>query len=293
MNTELMEAESPQDLIRVLQQELTQTNREVLLLTVELDKRVEERTAELHAAQDQLLKKNAELLRRTAQLEAANKEMEAFSYSVSHDLRAPLRHIAGFLNLMLQDTGSNFSETARNYAQRVLGAVSGMGKLIDDLLAFSRTSRAEMHQTRFPMREVVDEAIQGMADDMQHRNILWDIRPMPTVSGDRSLIRQVWVNLLSNAIKYTRLRDPARIEITGAPRKDECEFSVRDNGVGFDMNYVDKVFGVFQRLHTADEFEGTGIGLANVRQIVMRHGGRTWAEGEIGKGAAFYFTLPA
>jgi light-regulated signal transduction histidine kinase (bacteriophytochrome) len=292
MSTETLRRENPQELIRILQQELTQTNREVLQLTVELDQRVEERTSELSAAQEELLRKNAELVLKTSQLEAANKELEAFSYSVSHDLRAPLRHIDGYLHLILGDKNCAVSETTEKYLRKASDAAAEMGKLIDDLLAFSRMGQTEMRSGRFNMDELVNDVICDMADDIQGRNIEWNIQPLPTVSGDRALLKQVWVNLLSNAVKYSGPRDPAKIKIASIHKSGEWQFSVEDNGVGFDPRYAGKMFGVFQRLHSAEEFEGTGIGLANVRRIILRHAGRTWAESEVGKGATFYFTLP-
>jgi light-regulated signal transduction histidine kinase (bacteriophytochrome) len=167
-----------------------------------------------------------------------------------------------------------------------------MGRLIDDLLAFSRMGRSEMCRTEVNMGELAEDALQEMAADAAGRNIEWNIQPLPVVRGDPALLRQVWVNLFSNAIKYTRPRNPAKISVTGGKKNGAWEFCVQDNGVGFDMRYVDKIFGVFQRLHNAEEFEGTGIGLANVRRTILRHGGRTWAESKVGEGAALYFTLP-
>jgi len=292
MSTEILQPESPQEIIRILQQELTQTNREVLLLTVELDKRVEERTAELRTAQEELLRKNAELVKKSSQLEAANKELEAFSYSVSHDLRTPLRHINGYLQVMLNDKSCVLSGTAKNHLDRISGSAVQMGKLIEDLLAFSRMGRAEMRQIQFKTDELVNEVIGEMASETQNRNIEWNIEPLPLVRGDRDLLKQAWVNLLSNAVKYTRPRNPAKIRLSSTRKNGEWEFSVQDNGVGFDEQYADRMFDVFQRFHAATDFEGTGIGLAIVRQIISRHGGRIWAEGEVGKGASFYFTLP-
>lgn len=293
MKADSLQRENPQQLIRILQNELTETNREVLLLTVELDKRVQERTAELCAAQEQLLRKNQELLRKTAELEDANKEMETFSYSVSHDLRAPLRHMDAYLGMLLEDQTSHVSETGQQYLRRVVHAAHQMGKLIDDLLAFSRMGRAEMRHMEFSMTELVNEVIEDMADDLENRNIEWDIQSLPVVRADRDMLKQVWTNLISNAVKYTRPRNPAKISIGSAKKDDHWKFFVRDNGVGFNPAYVDRLFGVFQRLHSVDEFEGTGIGLANVKQIILRHGGQIRAEAEPDKGATFHFTLPA
>jgi hypothetical protein len=229
---------------------------------------------------------------RTAQLEAANKELESFSYSVSHDLRAPLRHIDSFANLLRQSEPS-LSAKGKHYLDVVSGAAKRMTQLIDDLLNFSRNSRAEMRRAPVNLRQMVDELIQRLRLETEGRNILWKIGDLPTVPADSALLQQVFSNLLLNAVKYSRQRNPAEIEV-GCRHDSPGEFTVfvHDNGAGFDMTYVDKLFGVFQRLHREDEFEGTGIGLANVRRIITRHGGRTWAEGKVDAGATFYFTLP-
>ncbi len=230
---------------------------------------------------------------RTAQLEAANKELEAFAYSVSHDLRAPLRHVDGFLDLLHKRTATILDEQSQHYMDTILGATKRMGTLIDDLLSFSRMGRYEMSKMQVDLAELVQEVIRELEPETQGRDIHWRVTGLPKVSGDRALLRLVLVNLLSNAVKFTRPRQPAEIEI-GCALGEETEtvVFVRDNGVGFDMNYVDNLFGVFRRLHRADEFEGTGIGLANVRRIISRHGGKTWAEGQVNQGATFYFSLP-
>ncbi len=230
---------------------------------------------------------------RTLQLESANKELEAFSYSVSHDLRAPLRHIDGFVDMLRKSSQENISASGQRYLDIISGAAKRMGVLIDDLLVFSRMGRAEMRRTQVKMDGLVAETLSEMAQDLQGRIIEWDIAPLPDVNGDRAMLKQVWVNLISNAVKYTRDRSPAKITIRSRElNEDELEFSVRDNGAGFDMQYAGKLFGVFQRLHLNEEFEGTGIGLANVRRIILRHGGNTRAEGKINEGATFYFTMP-
>lgn len=229
---------------------------------------------------------------RTEQLEVANKELEAFSYSVSHDLRAPLRHINGFSEMLSKDTQEQLSEKGRHYLDVISGSARNMGLLIDDLLDFSRTGRTEMKKISFLMKEVIDDACQFLLPSYESRQISWEIAEMPTVFADYNLIRQVWINLLDNALKYSRSRENTLIQIGNAMLETEYLFSVRDNGVGFDSKYSEKLFGVFQRLHASSEFEGTGIGLANVRRIILRHGGRTWAESELDKGAIFYFTLP-
>jgi len=284
--------ESLHETIRLLQNELAETNREVLLLTVDLDKRVAERTADLAGAQEQLRQKNAELLKRSAQLEAANKELETFSYSVSHDLRAPLRHISGYLHALSEEAAPVLTDATRGFIASISASTHRMNALIEDLLTFSRTGRTSMSETNFDMRQLVEEVMHETAGETHRRNIQWDIGPLPTIRADRALLRQVWANLLSNAIKYTRPRNPAQIAIGYQQRSDEWEFFVRDNGVGFDMRYADKLFGVFQRLHSPEEFEGTGIGLANVRQIIRRHGGDTRAESRPDVGTTIYFTIP-
>jgi light-regulated signal transduction histidine kinase (bacteriophytochrome) len=212
---------------------------------------------------------------------------------VSHDLRAPLRHIDGFADMLRDDASAVLGERSRRYLETISASAKRMGTLIDDLLVFSRMGRAELRQTRFPMDRLVKEVLKEMAAELQQRQIDWEIDPLPQVWGDRAMLKQVWVNLLSNAIKYTRSRERAKIQIRYARTSErELQFLVRDNGVGFDMQYAGKLFGVFQRLHHAEEFDGTGIGLANVRRIVHRHGGRTWAESKVNEGATFYFTLP-
>lgn len=230
--------------------------------------------------------------KRTEQLEAANKELEAFSYSVSHDLRAPLRHIDGFADLLLKKTAAQLDEKAKQYLTTIVNSARQMGQLIDDLLVFSRMGRAELRANPVDMGVMVREVIQSFAHETKGRDIRWIVHPLPMATADASMIRLVWQNLLGNAIKYTRPRQEAVIEIGGLEEGSVQTFFVRDNGVGFDMKYSHKLFGVFQRLHRTEEFEGTGIGLANVQRIVARHGGTTRAEGALGEGATVYFTLP-
>jgi len=229
---------------------------------------------------------------RTAELEAANKELEAFSYSVSHDLRAHLRHIEGFVEILSATKAADLDQESREHLQTIAESAKQMARLIDDLLAFSRTARAEMRKTKLSLADLVQATIRDLAHDLQNRQVEWILGDLPEVEADPSLLRQVLANLVSNALKYTRNRRSARIEIAGTTSRAEHIISVRDNGVGFDMRYAHKLFGVFQRLHRAADFEGTGIGLANVRRIIARHGGRTWAEGELNRGATFYFSLP-
>lgn len=231
---------------------------------------------------------------RTLQLSEANAELEAFSYSVSHDLRTPLRHITGFADLLRREQGENAGPKSTRYLNVITDAAGRMGQLIDNLLEFSRTSRTELRRLPLDLSAVVDAAVHDLAPDQGERAVEWRVSPLPTVVGDAALLRQVIDNLLSNALKYTRPRDVAVIEVRAEAHGREVWVSVRDNGVGFEPAYVGKLFGVFQRLHRTEEFEGTGIGLANVRRIVARHGGRVWAEsGDPDRpGATFWFSLP-
>ena len=238
-------------------------------------------------------KAEADLTASNEKLEAANKELEAFSYSVSHDLRAPLRHVGSYVELLVRHAESGTDEKIVRYARIIGGAANKMGHLIDDLLAFSRLGRMQMRLKSVSLAEVVSVSRQELEPETKGRAIEWEIGELPTVKADESLLHRVFVNLLGNAIKYTRKRDVARIAVSAVRDGQEVIVTIRDNGAGFNMAYQDKLFGVFQRLHADAEFEGTGIGLANVRRIIVRHGGRVWAEGEIGKGAAFHFTLPA
>lgn len=242
-----------------------------------------ERIAQLHVA----------LQRRAALLEASNKELEAFSYSVSHDLRAPLRHIDGFVDLLRKTNEARLDDQGRRYLKIIADSAKRMGVLIDDLLVFSRMGRADLRYQPVDTAALVQETIRLQQQEAANRQISWQIGTLPQVVADLGMLKQVWANLIGNAVKFTRPRTPALIEIgCDSSRADEHKFFVRDNGVGFDMTYVEKLFGVFQRLHRVEEFEGTGIGLANVRRIILRHGGRTWAEGKVDGGATFYFTLP-
>lgn len=251
----------------------------------EVQNRLEQMQAEVFRSSQQVQAANH-------QLRAANAELEAFTYSVSHDLRAPLRHIDGFADLLKSYASDALDDKGKRYLRTISDSAKRMGALIDDLLVFSRIGRSEMRYANLDLNLLVDEVIQELRVETQKRNVVWKRQNLPVVEGDPSLLRQVFVNLLSNAVKYTRPRDPAVIEVGSVVSSVENTIFVRDNGVGFDMTYVGKLFGVFQRLHRAEEFEGTGIGLANVQRIVLRHGGKTWAEGKSGEGATFYFTIP-
>ena len=235
---------------------------------------------------------NEELAKRSAELQAINKELEAFAYSVSHDLRAPIRHIAGFTELLQKNSASVLDQRSQRHTTMILESAKKMGNLIDDLLAFSRIGRAEAHKTMVSLQQLVQEARSEVAQETDGRNINWKIGRLPACYGDRSMLRLVLINLIANAVKFTRTRPQAEIEIASTNHNpDQIVVSIKDNGVGFDMKYVNKLFGVFQRLHAPEAFEGTGIGLATVQRIIHRHGGRVWAEGLVDGGATFYFSL--
>jgi signal transduction histidine kinase len=259
----------------------------------ELEARVQRRTAKLEEAGRLLSARVRELKDSREELVAVNRELEAFSYSVSHDLRAPLRHVSGFAGLLMETAAPSLNAEAVRLLKTIVDAASRMGCLIDDLLGFSRIGRAPLSRSSINLDHLVQEARDEIVGGTYNGAIVWRVGGLPTVSGDPALLRLVFVNLLSNAAKYSASRSPAEIEVGTVPTEaDETVLFVRDNGVGFDMQYQHKLFGVFQRLHSADEFEGTGIGLANVKRIVHRHGGRVWAESAVGHGATFFVALP-
>jgi PAS domain S-box-containing protein len=242
-------------------------------------------------AEEEIRKLNSELNQKVAELSTANRELESFSYSVSHDLRAPLRHIDGFARILKEEHASQLSEEGIRYLDRVLQAANHMGQLVDDLLNLARIGRKEMARQRVQLGELVREAMADLPPEVSARQTEWRIEPLAEVDCDPGLVKLVLVNLLSNAVKFTKDRQPAVIEVGTRETEKGKAFMVRDNGVGFDPKYADKLFGVFQRLHRQEDFAGTGIGLATVQRIVHRHGGEVWAESSPGKGAAFFFTL--
>ena len=254
-------------------------------LEIELEQR-QQRDAEIR-------KLNQELTLRAGELVAANRELESFAYSVSHDLRAPLRHLVGYSELLQKHASDSLDDKSQRYLKTIRDSAKRMGNLIDDLLAFSRIGRAESKTTEVDLQQLVNEVVAEIGQRAKGQEISWKFGALPVCYGDRALLRVVLVNLLSNAVKFSGTRRPAKVEIGSVDgHGDKSEIFVRDNGVGFDMRYVDKLFGVFQRLHRADEFEGTGIGLATVQRIVHRHGGTVRAEGTVDQGATFYFSLP-
>jgi signal transduction histidine kinase len=273
---------------------------------IQQSRRLEERAASEHEARQALHRvneRNVEYLQRIGelnlslrqqvdQLEAINQELEAFSYSVSHDLRAPLRHLSGFADLLARENLDQAGGNAGRYVQFIKEASAHAGKLVDDLLAFARMGRVEIRRSRVDMNALVRLVIQELQPDVGERRVTWRVAELPAIVADPAMIALVLKNLVSNALKFTATRDEALIEIDAAADAAETRFRVRDNGIGFDMQYLDKLFKVFQRLHRSEDFAGSGIGLAHVQRIVRRHGGRAWAEGKVDGGATFFFSLP-
>jgi signal transduction histidine kinase len=311
MNTAVTQGEGPTRgltaTVNLLQEELEATNREVMLLTLELEQRVAERTAQLASSNQQLLKEIAERIRAEAQikklnrdlesrarlLEAANEELEAFSSSVSHDLRNPLAKILGFAAILEGSLEVCQEEKRQRYLAQITDAGRKMVTLIDDLLRLAHSSEVPLAWAAVDLNVLIASIVTDLRSDAQGREVRWIQGDLPTVQGDTALLRQIFLNLLSNALKYSRGQSSPRIEIQEAgSTEEEWKVFVRDNGVGFDSNKAEKLFGAFQRLHTSKEFEGTGIGLLNVKRIVLRHGGKVWAESRPGQGATFYVSLP-
>src|SRR5713226_888832 len=249
---------------------------------------IQERDGALQAVQGELEERVAQ---RTAELEGANKELEAFTYSVAHDLRAPLRHIQGFSDALTEDCGPQLDAAAQGYLRQIVASTQHMGRLINDLLALAHVGRQELRLQVTGLNSLAQEVLRDLKPETEGRNIRWQLGDLPFVECDAGMMKQVFYNLLSNAAKYTGPRNPAIIEIGYMPVEGAPVIFVRDNGVGFNMKYADKLFGVFQRLHRREDFEGTGVGLATVQRIIHKHGGRIWAEAELDKGATFFFSL--
>jgi PAS domain S-box-containing protein len=254
-----------------------------------------QREEEAQARAEEVLRLNEELERRVAErteeLEASNRELEAFSYSVSHDLRAPLRAIDGFSKILVNEFGTTLPERAREYLDIVREGAQQMGRLIDDLLAFARMGRQTLGRRDVDTAELVRRSLDQLRGELNEREVDVRIGDLPNSIADPAMLQQVYVNLLANALKFTRTRSPAVVEVGLTQAGDRQAFFVKDNGVGFDMRYADKLFGVFQRMHRAEDYEGTGVGLAIVQRVIHRHGGRVWADAEPDKGATFFFTL--
>jgi PAS domain S-box-containing protein len=258
---------------------------------------VQEDITDRKNAEFQIKKLNEELevrvIQRTQLLEAANKELEAFSYSVSHDLRAPLRSVHGFTKILLEDYEANLDEEGKRICGVISSSATQMGELIDDLLSFSRIGRSSLNPSVIDMKKMAMVIFEGMTSPAERKRIKLNIGKLQKAFGDVALFGQVWTNLISNAIKYTSKNDVSEISIGSKITGDMIIYFIKDNGVGFDMQYAHKLFGVFQRLHSEAEFEGNGVGLAIIQRIILKHGGKVWAEGEVGKGATFYFSLPS
>jgi light-regulated signal transduction histidine kinase (bacteriophytochrome) len=278
-----------QETIQALQMELAETNRGLVALTLELEERVDERTKELREAHAELKNTNAELVQLTLEMQAANRELEAFSYSVTHDLRTPLQSILGFSELLLGDFSNHLDTQSKHYVQRVRAGCLRMAQIIDDMLKLARVTQSEIRKERVDLTALAKSIASTLALTQPQRRVKFAIADGMVATGDAGLLRAVLENLLGNAWKFTGKKSQPFIEFgcNGPPPI----YFVRDNGTGFDMADVDKLFVAFQRLHTFNDFPGTGIGLATVQRIIQRHGGRIWAEAVVGQGATFYFTL--
>ncbi|MBI2973909.1 MAG: hybrid sensor histidine kinase/response regulator [Armatimonadetes bacterium] len=272
--------ETTQRAVLNILEDFDEARTNIQMVNQQLAKEVEERKR----AERQIQRVNAELV-------VANQELEAFTYSVAHDLRAPLRHIDGFCRILLEEYASTFADESRPHLQRIAQSSKRMGQLVDDLLKLARVGRQDLSWHLTGLNALVQEVVAELRSECEGRQIDWRVGELPSVACDPGLMKQVFANLLSNALKFTRPRERAVIEVGTLAHSSELVLYVRDNGVGFDMKYADKLFAVFQRLHRQEEFEGTGVGLATAHRIVRRHGGRIWAEAEVGKGATFYFTL--
>lgn len=280
-------------LMKPIDPSVLQAKVAVFIELAQVRKKLEAEVIERGRVAAEVLSLNAALEQKNRDLEAANADLETFAYSVSHDLGAPLRHISGYLKIFRETAAKKLDETETKRLDQIKKVTLRMGSLIEDLLSFSRIGREPMVKHEVDMNELVQETLRDMAPDLTGRKIEWEILPLPTVFGDKNLLRQVWANLIGNAVKYSRPRDTARIEIASDMSNGEASFRVKDNGVGFDMKYADRLFGVFSRLHSEHVFEGTGVGLANVKRIVQRHGGRVWAASELNQGSIFHFALEA
>ncbi|HTC01158.1 MAG TPA: ATP-binding protein [Ferruginibacter sp.] len=279
--------------------ELVIANKELIFQNNEKEKRAKElitANTELKVAEENIRKLNDELenkvIVRTAQLESVNKELESFSYSVSHDLRAPIRAINGYTRILVDDYEEKFDVDGKNVLKAIIHSSKIMGKLIDDLLAFSKLGRKEISVSEINMDSLVQLIREELVFDEDENIPNFTITPLPPIKGDQSLIKQVWINLISNAIKYSKNKATTNLEIGAFKKGAFIIYYVKDEGAGFDMQYYDKLFGVFQRLHSQKEFEGTGIGLAIVQKIINRHNGTVWAESVLNEGTTFYFSLP-
>ena len=294
--------------IKILNDQLEKHARELIVANKELvfeNTEKEKRAAELLIANTELLFQNCEKEKRATELlnaisdlkfsavqfEEVNKELESFSYSVSHDLRAPLRAVHGYSKMLKENYEIQLDSEGNRLVNNIMSNAKKMGQLIDDLLRFSRIGRKDLIKSNIAMFEMVTSVCNELKNELPDRNIEFNIHPMPSALGDNISVKHIWLNLVSNAIKYSRLKAKSIIEIGSETKENEIIYYIKDNGAGFDMRYVNKLFGVFQRLHSDQEFEGTGVGLALVQRIVLKHGGKVWACGEVDKGATFYFTL--